>query len=229
MSQQGGGLIIVAGPIHTLELARAAALLKAAGGDRDKLKRLLEENPELAKLKPILDLYPVVLQDIRLQKERNTAIPAGLNFVNATPEMEFLNLNEEDEKSTSTTRLLDAWKEFFRGTEAANPSNRLLRGFYGYYPVAEGQGHRHHRGDLQGRHQPGQDRAALPGHHAELRHRAGWSGSAPARRGGCGSTARSGTSVSGPSWCATPAPAAPARTTRRIIPRWATSSPPASS
>jgi hypothetical protein len=132
VSQQGGGLIVIAGPIHTLELARAAALLKPAGGDRDKLKSLLAANPDLDKLKPILDLYPVVLQDIRLQKDRNTAIPAGLNFVNATPEMEFLKLNEEDEKSTS---LIDAWNEFFRGTAASNPSKRLLRGFYGFYPV----------------------------------------------------------------------------------------------
>jgi hypothetical protein len=131
VSQQGGGLVIVAGPIHTLELARAAALLKPAGGDRDKLKSLLASNPDLEKLKPILDLYPVVLQDIRLQKDRNTAIPAGLNFVNATPEMEFLKLDEENEKSG----LLDAWKEFFRGTDASNPSKRLLRGFYGFYPV----------------------------------------------------------------------------------------------
>jgi hypothetical protein len=135
VSQQGGGLIIVAGPIHTLELARAAALLKAAGGDRAKLKDLLAANPELDKLKPILDLYPVVLQDIRLQKERNSAIPAGLNFVNATPEMEFLKLNEEEEKSSSsTTKLIEAWTEFFRGPNAKADS-RLLRGFYGYYPV----------------------------------------------------------------------------------------------
>jgi hypothetical protein len=132
VTQQGGGLIIVAGPIHTLELARAAALLKAAGGDRDKLKSLLATNPELDKLKPILDLYPVVLQDIRILTTRNTAIPAGLNFVNATPEMEFLKLDEEDEKSTN---MIAAWDEFFRGPKGTNATNRLLRGFYGYYPV----------------------------------------------------------------------------------------------
>ena len=42
--------------------------------------------------------------------------------------------------------------------------------------------------------------------------KAGWSGSASARRGGCGSTGKCGTSASGPSWCATPAPAAWAST-----------------
>ncbi len=130
VSQQGGGLVIVAGPIHTLELARAAARLKSAGGDRDKLKSLLETNPDLAAMKPILDLYPVVLKDVRLEKDRNTAIPAGLNFINATPEMEFLKLDEEN----ASSGLLDAWREFFRGPKAG-PDARLLRGFYGYYPV----------------------------------------------------------------------------------------------
>jgi hypothetical protein len=119
VSQQGGGLVVVAGPIHTLELARPGASgLKPGAGD-------------LAKLKPILDIYPVELKDVRLEKDRNTAIPAGLTFPNATPEMEFLKLDEENEKSG----LLGAWHEFFRGKKADNPGDRLLRGFYGYYPV----------------------------------------------------------------------------------------------
>ncbi len=119
VAQQGGGLIVVAGPIHTLDLARPGA-----GG--------LKPGPsDVAKLKPILDLYPVVLKDVRLEKERNTALPAGLAFPNATPEMEFLKLDEENEKSP----LLQAWFEFFRGKKTENPSERLLRGFYGFYPV----------------------------------------------------------------------------------------------
>jgi hypothetical protein len=130
VSQQGGGLVLIGGPIHTLELARVAAHLKGTGGDRDKLNRLLKDNEEVARMKPILDLYPVVLKDIRLEKDRNTAIPAGLHFTGATPEMEFLKLDEENEK----TDLLDAWKEFFRGANADKDA-RLLRGFYGYYPV----------------------------------------------------------------------------------------------
>jgi hypothetical protein len=119
VSQQGGGLVVVAGPIHTLELARPGASgLKPGAGDA-------------AKLKPILDIYPVELKDVRLEKDRNTAIPAGLAFPNATPEMEFLKLDEENEKSP----LLDAWFEFFKGKKADNPGERLLRGFYGFYPV----------------------------------------------------------------------------------------------
>jgi hypothetical protein len=119
VSQQGGGLIVVAGPIHTLELARPGASgLKPGAGD-------------IAKLKPILDIYPVELKDVRLEKDRNTAIPAGLAFPNATPEMEFLKLDEENEGSG----LLAAWEEFFRGKKADNATGRLLRGFYGFYPV----------------------------------------------------------------------------------------------
>jgi hypothetical protein len=131
VSQQGGGLVVIAGPIHTLELARAAARLKAAGGDRDKLKQLIDANIDLKRAKPILDLYPVILKDVRLEKDRNTAIPAGLHFTNATPEMEFLKLDEENGGSG----LLGAWNEFFRGPKGVTAGDRLLRGFYGYYPV----------------------------------------------------------------------------------------------
>ncbi len=121
VSQQGGGLIVVAGPIHTLELARPGASgLKPGASD-------------LAKLKPILDLYPVFLKDIRLEKERNTALPASLAFPNATPEMEFLKLDEEEGK-TSTGTLLDSWNEFFYGP-GGKPGDRVLRGMYGFYPV----------------------------------------------------------------------------------------------
>jgi len=121
VSQQGGGLIVVAGPIHTLELARPGASgLKPGASD-------------LAKLKPILDLYPVVLKDIRLEKERNTALAAALAFPNATPEMEFLKMDEEEGKSSSGT-LLDAWNEFFYGP-GGKPGDRVLRGMYGFYPV----------------------------------------------------------------------------------------------
>ncbi|HEV3236492.1 MAG TPA: vWA domain-containing protein, partial [Gemmataceae bacterium] len=59
--QNGGGMIAVAGAINTLELSRPSG--KSAGGDRSKLK-------------PILDIYPVVLEDARLQQlERDTSVP----------------------------------------------------------------------------------------------------------------------------------------------------------
>ena len=50
---KGGGLVAVGGPINTLQLARP-------GANRDKLK-------------PILDLYPVILKDIRIEELDRTA------------------------------------------------------------------------------------------------------------------------------------------------------------
>lgn len=75
---KGGGLIVIAGPLHTLELARPGA--------------------EKEKLKPILDLYPVVLKDIRIEEmDRKPDSPKPLRFDGATPEMEFLRLDEDDQ------------------------------------------------------------------------------------------------------------------------------------
>src|SRR5438132_19687 len=90
---QAGGLIFVAGPINTFELARL--------GNRDQLK-------------PILNLYPVILQDSRLlglpgSSDRPTGEPWRLNFPGATAEMEFLKLDEEGNDA------LAGWEEFFTG------------------------------------------------------------------------------------------------------------------
>ncbi len=108
----GGGLIVVGGPVNTLQLARP-------GSFKDKLK-------------PILDLYPVVLQDSRIHElERNTTEPWRLNFPGAAPEMEFLVL-EEDAKVP-----LAGWEEFFTG-KPKKPDDKPLpavRGFFNYYPV----------------------------------------------------------------------------------------------
>jgi hypothetical protein len=117
ISQQGGGLIVVAGPIHTLELARPGASGVRVGGDPTRLR-------------PILDLYPVILKDARLEKERNTNDPVRLRFPGYNPEMEFLKMDEENPGANA----LDAWTEFFMGPKG-NEGNRVLRGFYGFYPV----------------------------------------------------------------------------------------------
>jgi hypothetical protein len=119
----GGGLIIVAGPINTNELAKPGT---GPGGDREALK-------------PLLGLYPVELEDARIKDlERHTELPFRLNFPGATDEMEFLKLNEEDPKATYR----DAWRDFFDGPSTAgdapktiNPQEPPLRGFYNYYPV----------------------------------------------------------------------------------------------
>jgi hypothetical protein len=109
----GGGLIVLGGPINTLQLARP-------GANRDKLK-------------PVLDLYPVYLEDARIQElERPTSDPWRLNFPGATPEMEFLKLDEDNEKTSQFA----AWEEFFTGNSANTGAPKpLVRGFYNYYPV----------------------------------------------------------------------------------------------
>ncbi len=114
----GHGLIVIGGPINTLQLARP-------GASRDIVK-------------PILDLYPVVLEDSRLQElDRPTNEAWRLNFPGVTPEMEFMRL---DESQDAMTNPLKAWDEFFYGKEAAaagRPSGTPIRGFYNYYPVRE--------------------------------------------------------------------------------------------
>ncbi|HWG44607.1 MAG TPA: hypothetical protein VN688_17655 [Gemmataceae bacterium] len=111
--EKGGGLVAVGGPINTLELARPKA-------NKDKLK-------------PILDLYPVVLSDIRISDfDRQTNEPWALNFTGATPDMEFLKLDEGED----ATKFLSDWDAFFygRGKEGGD-KNATIRGFYSYYPV----------------------------------------------------------------------------------------------
>lgn len=108
-----GGLIVIAGPVNTYQLARP--------GNRDKLK-------------PLVDLYPVILQDSRLHGlglDRPTNEPWRLNFPGATAEMEFLKLDDEGKDP------LAGWEEFFTGqakAEGARPGE-VRRGFYNYYPL----------------------------------------------------------------------------------------------
>ncbi len=107
---KGGGLIVIAGPLHTLELARPGA--------------------EKEKLKPILDLYPVVLKDIRIEEmDRKPDSPKPLRFDGATPEMEFLRLDEDDQLP-----FLKDWEQFFN-VDAKDGQPK--RGFYNFYPVEQ--------------------------------------------------------------------------------------------
>ncbi|HEY7327458.1 MAG TPA: VWA domain-containing protein [Gemmataceae bacterium] len=108
--ENGGGVIAVGGPINTLELARPKSFA--------------------AKLKPILDLYPVVLSDVRISDfDRDTKEPWALDFTGATPDMEFLKLDEGEE-----TKFLADWDAFFYGPDGKKGSP-VLRGFFNYYPI----------------------------------------------------------------------------------------------
>lgn len=102
---QAGGLIVIGGPVNSFQLAR--------GVNFDKLK-------------PILDLYPVSLEDSRLQGlagvGRPTTEPWRLNFVSANAETDYLKLDDESKTP------LAGWEEFFKGEGTPN-------GFYNFYPV----------------------------------------------------------------------------------------------
>jgi hypothetical protein len=108
-----GGLVLVAGPVNTFQLARGV-------------------NAE--QIKPILDLFPVYLEDSRIQGlgiERPTTDPWRLNFTGATSDMEFLKLDEDSKEP------LSGWEEFFTGKARGEGGKelQLRHGFYNFYPV----------------------------------------------------------------------------------------------
>lgn len=110
-----GGLICVGGPVNTFQLTRGL-------------------NTE--KVKPLLDVLPVVLDDNRIYSlDRSTAEPWRLNFAGATAEMEFLKLDEE----APGADVLAGWESFFTGKEKHDGGRdvTLKRGFYDFYPVRE--------------------------------------------------------------------------------------------
>jgi uncharacterized membrane protein len=109
--EKGGGLVVIAGPVNTLHLGRPGA--------------------GRARLEPILDLLPVVLQDSRVvEKDRDTSKAWRLNFPASKIDLPFLNLNP-DAKGR-----LDGWEEFFTGGKTdAKKDAEPMHGFYNYYPV----------------------------------------------------------------------------------------------
>lgn len=107
---QAGGLIYVAGPVNTFQLAR---------GD------------DSGRLKPILDLIPVVPGDSVLMAgpvKRSTKSPWRLNFAGASPDMDFLKLDDDSKDP------LAGWNEFFFGKDGKAESTPA-RGFYNFYPI----------------------------------------------------------------------------------------------
>jgi hypothetical protein len=112
VSRQAGGLIVVASPVNTTQLTRL--------NNRERLK-------------PILDLYPVILRDSVLEGERPATDPWRLHFPGAHAEMEFLKLDEQAQE------LLAGWEQFFTGSPkpAGGGDAPAVRGFYSYYPVKD--------------------------------------------------------------------------------------------
>ncbi len=98
--KEGGGLIVVAGPIHTFNLDRP--------GSREELK-------------PIADLYPVLPADSRLGK-REAQVPWRLHFGKVPGNMPFLKLDPTGEGP------LAGWDEFFGKDEKAKQPLRGFYG-----------------------------------------------------------------------------------------------------
>lgn len=117
VANYGGGVIFVAGPIYSYQIARP--------GGHD--------------LASLLTIFPVVLKDNRLHAlpgvtgGHDTSRPYALNFTPNAAAYDFLRLDEDDPNP------LAAWNEFFwknkdfKGELA--PDLRPYRGFYTYYPV----------------------------------------------------------------------------------------------
>jgi hypothetical protein len=109
VKEWGGALIVVAGPIHTFELARPQ--------ERDELK-------------PVADLFPVELEDIRLHAlDLDRRTPWRLSFPKTEEEVSFLKLDPDRRDSHA------GWNEFFTGDKEPAEGAPVRRGFYSYYPV----------------------------------------------------------------------------------------------
>jgi hypothetical protein len=107
-----GGIIFVAGPVHTFHLSRPAGL----------------------DLTSLATIYPVVLKDSRLHSAgigHDASRPYHLNFTPAAKNFEFLKLDEKGLYPTS------GWNTFFWKEEKPEPGKDAVpkRGFYNYYPV----------------------------------------------------------------------------------------------
>ncbi len=111
-ADKGGGLILIGGYINTVELIRPRD-----GDDADRFK-------------PILELLPVVLDDRRDYIERVTDEPFTLDFEGASPEMEFLKLDDELDES----KFKEDWMSFFYDVDNQR-TQKVQRGFYSFYPV----------------------------------------------------------------------------------------------
>ncbi|MFO0938086.1 MAG: hypothetical protein U0798_16405 [Gemmataceae bacterium] len=110
----GGGFIYVAGGIHTFQLARA----------------------DDARLKPLIDILPVLPEDIILLKTR--PIPRTPHRLNLKPVADFDVLRLVDERPDDPTA---GWETFFTGKEKYVPDPDVRKnlnpqkGFFSFYPV----------------------------------------------------------------------------------------------
>ncbi len=119
VSTRAGGVIFVAGPVFSFQLAR----------------------PKAYNVEALLSLYPVVPRDSRLHGSslpsgtvgHNASRPYALHFSPAASKFDFIKLDESGEGPTA------GWNKFFWNDEKTQigPGMDTLprRGFFNYYPV----------------------------------------------------------------------------------------------
>ncbi len=112
VGNHAGGIVFVAGPVHSFHLARPGGL----------------------DLSSLLTIFPVVLKDSRLHGlgiGHDPSRPYYLNFSPAAKNFEFLKLDEAGESPTA------GWDRFFWRGDTPEPGKdaRPSRGFFNYYPV----------------------------------------------------------------------------------------------
>ncbi|MCI0681279.1 MAG: VWA domain-containing protein [Gemmataceae bacterium] len=114
VGNHAGGIVFVAGPVHTFHVARPAGI--------DYLTHLQT-------------LYPVVLSDSRLPTlslNHDPSRPYTLNFSGSAAQFDFLKLDE------ASNNPLAGWDEFFWGKDGpgdAAKDAKPLRGIHNFYPV----------------------------------------------------------------------------------------------
>ncbi len=111
----GGGFIYVAAPLNTYQLARA---------------------DETGRLKPLLDIMPVIPDDVILVKTRPIPRTPRRLILKPNPEFDVLKLEDDIVEDT-----VGGWERFFTGRDKYEPSPdkrtdlNPTRGFFSYYPV----------------------------------------------------------------------------------------------
>lgn len=114
VGNHAGGIVFVAGPVHTFHVARPAGI---------------------EHLTHLQTLYPVVLSDSRLPTlslNHDPSRPYTLNFTGSAKLFDFLKLDEAGEGP------LAGWNEFFWGKDGAGDSGKdgkPVRGIHNFYPV----------------------------------------------------------------------------------------------
>lgn len=115
VGNHAGGIIFVAGPVHTFHVARPAGI--------DHLTNLQT-------------LYPVVLSDSRLPTltlNHDPSRPYPLHFTPSARAFDFLKLEEDKDDP------LAGWDEFFWGKDGVKPEPgkdvKPVRGMHNFYPV----------------------------------------------------------------------------------------------